>query len=712
MKETYAWVNWFTELSKKIASNDEKYLVERAKEIQWKDDGTKPPLLKYGDDSVDPFSFLYTVASKNRFPSQRERVFVTISDLFELNSKLPDFRNEDYFLFPTPNPQRGILFHDNGQGESESIWNVLRDAVKGIEHVTSIDFNKILNIRSIKVGKLSQVLFLINPNDFLPCDRHVKLPGLAESSEVLDFEKYKEYLIKALAKFPGCKPYEINSILFLINHEENPIKINSHRCFQVSSNAWGEDGPDFWDVGENNFRENNWIFTGGMGEVRKYPLTDPKIGDIILARTGKIKARGVGVVHQNDYVSGEEIDLDNDKIHVYWICKKDVTDVDASFTRMALTNARASTVSAFERCYPETFMLLIHWSTKKPKIQSMNSRNLVLYGPPGTGKTYSTTRKCVEICDGNCNGKDEDYLRGRFQELRDDDERIEFVTFHQSYGYEEFVEGLRPETLSGELAETGSDSRLENSSAHHTASTTGGFRLKSEAGVLKRIADRAREDGERSYVLIIDEINRANISKVLGELVTLLEEDKREGADNEVSITLPYSKEAFTLPANLYILGTMNTADRSIALIDTALRRRFVFVEMPPEPERLEVVDGVNLPKVLETINERLEYLVDRDHLVGHAWFMGCENLDQIGNVMRNKIIPLLAEYFYDDWNKVRAVLGGGDHFVTRKKLNPPPGLEEDGGEDRYRWTVNELPYSKEAYEDLIKPPSNLESSE
>ena len=308
--------------------------------------------------------------------------------------------------------------------------------------------------------------------------------------------------------------------------------------------------------------------------------------------------------------------------------------------------------------------------------------NTILYGPPGTGKTYATVSRCVEICDGMAPEEDKD-LRARHGQLMDEG-RIEFVTFHQSYGYEEFVEGIRP--VSG-------------------ADGGGGGQLQVEPGILKRIADRARNvAGGQPHVLVIDEINRANISKVMGELITLLEEDKREGAENEVVVTLPYSGKRFALPANLHILGTMNTADRSIAVLDTALRRRFRFEELSPKPELLNHAGkrtGVDLASVLRVMNERLEYLVDRDHLIGHAWFMGAETRDDVDDVMRHKIIPLIAEYFYADWTKVRAVLGGTDHFVERRGLSVPPGLENGTGEERYRWSVQER-FDGDAYRYLV----------
>lgn len=286
-------------------------------------------------------------------------------------------------------------------------------------------------------------------------------------------------------------------------------------------------------------------------------------------------------------------------------------------------------------------------------------KNLILYGPPGTGKTYNSVIYAVAICDGKPIDELTDYdaVMSRYNELKKAG-RISFTTFHQSYGYEEFIEGIKP---------------IIDENKHDIGYTI-------EPGVFKKFCDNAKsitrtstdiestviEENTEPYVFIIDEINRGNISKIFGELITLIESTKRAGMPEAASAILPYSGDEFSVPSNVYILGTMNTADRSIALMDTALRRRFQFVEMMPDSDVLrkihaDKVEDLDVAAMLDKINERIEFLYDREHTIGHAFFTDIKDdatLEKLQSIFEKSVIPLLQEYFYEDYQKIQLVLG------------------------------------------------------
>lgn len=460
-----------------------------------------------------------------------------------------------------------------------------------------------------------------------------------------------------------------------------------------------------------------------------------------------------------------------------------------------------------------------------PKKMAVAALNTVLYGPPGTGKTYRTIERAVMICDGDA-PVDRQELVNRFKTLRAAN-RIVFVTFHQSYGYEEFVEGIRPVLAEDKIVDNlsqdgqvryecrdgvfkklcslakavssspeggydfdpkgiriwkmslgdtqdpedegifeeciennyvllgygeeldfegcnsrqavmdklrtadkaikGNDYRITSVNLLKNEMQAGDLVVVSEGNwrfraigkitgnykfltrdryaqmrpvqwlvvydeslpsdtilrksfsqmtlyqlhpdilkldALEELLSQRKTPGLENYVLIVDEINRGNISKILGELITLLEPDKRIGGENELVVKLPYSGDDFGVPANLYIVGTMNTADRSIAFLDTALRRRFRFEEVMPDSRIIAQHVGekgkigpVDVARLLDTINERIEFLCDRDHQLGHSYFLQVTTLVDLRDAFMSHVLPLLQEYFYGDWEKICVVL-------------------------------------------------------
>ena len=529
-----------------------------------------------------------------------------------------------------------------------------------------------------------------------------------------------------------------------------------------------------------------------------------KIIDVPIKKDSKI-------YYQADLLNGTCRRFDNNTIELEKIKKlKVVRDIIGPYEKSNASKIIKDSIEAAKELVPFYEYILSERELRLSKNVEEEMKgikpelNTILYGPPGTGKTYNTVIYAVAICE-NKNIEDvqsEEYEKvlHRYNELKKEG-RIAFTTFHQSFGYEEFIEGISPiifednsDDCSGNIeykiksgifksfceetekitikndkfsinkdatiwkvtvgskvqndcfvnnyirigfgindkgakefvnqinegdiiittdgnrknirgiaiATSDEAYKLENTESdsttrdvmwlvrdinddvtilngnkwlqRKTVSRLPNMNIKDlmEFAIKKNVELKEThiEKNNGSYVFIIDEINRGNISKIFGELITLIEDTKRKGMTEEMSTILPYSGSLFSVPSNVYILGTMNTADRSIALMDTALRRRFQFVEMMPDTNILKniTVEGVEIAPILEKINERITFLYDREHTIGHAFFIkliDSPDINTLGSIFEKSIIPLLQEYFYEDYQKIQLILGDNE------KLDP-----------------------------------------
>jgi len=394
-----------------------------------------------------------------------------------------------------------------------------------------------------------------------------------------------------------------------------------------------------------------WLFTKKM-----------RPGDVVFARQSGTQLYVAGLV-TSDYYFDASRDTYEHVRDVHWLTTVpvDVPEVSRVIT-VALTDITNWDAEVADLCRVlgiDLSKLPVITATRPSatKATSMNKpTNVILYGPPGTGKTFHTKEHAVTLCNGKANPAT---MKEDFAKLVSD-KRVAFVTFHQSYDYSDFIIGFKP------------------------VPSASGMSFEVRKGILMRLAEEAEKNPHLPYLLIIDEINRGNISKIFGELITLIEADKRRDGDFPLEVTLPCAFKGndgnetcqFSLPSNVHLLGTMNTADRSIALLDTALRRRFKFVRKEPNPDLLHAnLDGVKLPTLLTKLNVILTEAFSPDHQIGHAWLpmkfdAKATSADLIA-AFEDKILPLLDEWYYDDANGKEALVAqlteGGK--VTTKAL-------------------------------------------
>jgi 5-methylcytosine-specific restriction protein B len=337
------------------------------------------------------------------------------------------------------------------------------------------------------------------------------------------------------------------------------------------------------------------------------------------------------------------------------------------------------------------------------KKSSTRSIVRVYYGPPGTGKTLAAVREAVKLVEPGFDDKGNPTTS--FEKFNDYRDQCAFITFHPSLQYEDLVESIRP------VISDDNDAPGDEGDTPDEASPKGQLRYRVHEGLLLRMIRRALQTPGKEFVIVVDEINRGDVSRILGPLISTLDSDKRVGAEFPIGIELQYPRaeeleSRLFMPSNLHLIGTMNSSDRNIALVDHALRRRFEFIQIPPEPSLLRSTtdaQSIDCGLLLRTINARIEHLLDADHCIGHGYFIGCDTNAKVIERLATKVIPLLREYFYGNEGLMLMVLGdSASQTANFFKLNPPEkqfetlfGIDQDTA-SAYGYRPHKTPKSLE----------------
>jgi hypothetical protein len=665
---SFSWIPMYEELATALMAYEgrQSELIQRLVDLK----NEKLPVLPLNDKTadgdamlaaIDPFSFFATF-NRGLTDENRCAVLTRLKSHFGLSSEVPT----DFDGIPVTDARSSWFFQysvDRQPDEIPALWALARQAVTlGRMAIAEATFDRCLRIKTVKIGKLSMGLFWLRPREFMPLDsrsmaylrsKDVHVPEnvgswtayakVLDDAEVVLGNDFSRLSLDAYdldgppsSTLRVAEPVErpLQSWLFQCNPDkydlDGALKAMKRTSWRMS--RYAEDIA----VGDQVFL---WV-SGRAGGLRAVATVDSPVTEV--ASDDDTFIRDTAGLSETGKRVGIRFDKSSRLVH------RDAVRAAPGLQNLGVLKSPQGTNYPVT---PEEATILLGLYTRE--MTPPHPLNLILHGPPGTGKTYQMRKMREDFTEAWVSSNSSPSADNQF-----------FVTFHPSFTYEDFVEGIRPES-----DDAGGPVRYPLCAgifkqACERAVQLAGFDRGLAAFCSLPTAERKRLLAvARPAVLYIDEINRGNVARILGELISLIEPDKRLGADQELVVTLPGSRQYFGVPSNLWLIGTMNTADRSVVALDVALRRRFAFQECPPQPELLDgvLVDGVDLGRLLRTINRRLLFLRDRDHLIGHAFFLPLKtspSLDALRRVFREAVIPLLLEYFHDDLGRVGLVLG------------------------------------------------------